>query len=401
MSRTFKLVGTAFVLSILSLSASEMVTEKTSQPETSLPPTTSEQATYPAKPMAPKKLAEPFRSFTGRVKAKKVRMRSNPDMESPIIKELQKGELVFVISEKGDFWGIEPPADCKAYVFRSFVLDGVVEGNHVNVRLEPSLDAPIIAHLSSGQKIEGQISSAHNKWLEITPPKGTCFYIAKDYLEVAGGPELKQQHDKRLGSVQQMLEAATALTKSEMKKPFERIEFDKLTRTYKAIVDEYSDFPHMVEKAQAHLASLQEEYMQKRLKYLEEKATTQGGAEVSQILDTPSPDSITERMKMWEHVEESLYLAWSGTNDDKSQEQYYEEQKLSATPITGILEIYQTTAKNKPGDYLLKDHNLPKACVYSTKVDLQKLVGKKVTLYAVERPNNNFAFPAYFVVDAE
>jgi hypothetical protein len=43
---------------------------------------------------------------------------------------------------------------------------------------------------------------------------------------------------------------------------------------------------------------------------------------------------------------------------------------------------------------------LPIAYLYSTQVDLQGKVGQAVTLQAAPRPNHHFAFPAYFVLEA-
>src|SRR6267154_353385 len=93
---------------------------------------------------APKKTPEKVpevnvNPFTGKVKGRKVRMRLRPDLDSRIIKELSKNELVVVVGEKGEFWAVQAPVGTKAYIFRSFVLDNVVEGNRVNIRLEPSL----------------------------------------------------------------------------------------------------------------------------------------------------------------------------------------------------------------------------------------------------------------------
>ncbi|HEY5234609.1 MAG TPA: SH3 domain-containing protein, partial [Rhabdochlamydiaceae bacterium] len=172
----------------------------------------------PVTPVVPVVMEKPFSPFTGKVKRTKVRLRANADIESPIVKELHKGELLVVNGKKGDFYAVEPPAGSKAYVFRSFVLDGVVEGNRVNVRFSPSLDAPIIGHLNSGDRIQGVISSLNNKWYEISPPSGTRFYVAKEFVESIGGPELKVQLDKRRNAAEQLLDAATLLTQVEMKK---------------------------------------------------------------------------------------------------------------------------------------------------------------------------------------
>lgn len=54
--------------------------------------------------------------------------------------------------------------------------------------------------------------------------------------------------------------------------------------------------------------------------------------------------------------------------------------------------------KNNPGDYLLKDKENTLAFVYATKIDLEKWIGKRVSIECLPRPNNHFAFPAYYVI---
>ncbi len=217
-----------------------------------------------------------FAHFTGKVKRTKVRMRTNADLESKVVKELSRNDLLIVTGEKGDFYAVEPPAGTKAYVFRSFVLDGVVEGNRVNVRLEPSLEAPVIAHLNSGDRIKGMVSSINNKWYEISPPANAHFYVSKEYVESIGGPEVKVQIDKRKTAAEQLLDSAGLLTKSEMQRPFAEISLDRIKHNYEVVIGDYADFPDLVEKAKDSLAAVQEDYMQKRIAYLEIKAGNAG-----------------------------------------------------------------------------------------------------------------------------
>ena len=106
-------------------------------------------------------------------------------------------------------------------------------------------------------------------------------------------------------------------------------------------------------------------------------------------------------MKLWEPIEEALYLSWANINDNKAIRDYYDEQKLASVEIAGIVEPYNTPVKNKPGDFIIRDKDVPVAYVYSTQVNLQSLVGKQVKLIAAPRPNNNFAFPAYYILSAE
>jgi hypothetical protein len=337
--------------------------------------------------------------FTGKIKGRKVRMRLRPDLDSRIIKELNKNELVTVIGERGDFWAVQAPSATKAYIFRSFVLDGVVEGNHVNIRLEPSMDAPVIAHMNSGDKVENpSISAINPKWLEITPPEKTRFYVAKEYIEYAGGPEVKAQMDRRAATAEQLIDAAALLSKAELRKPFEEIDFDRVIRGFTTVITDYTDFPEFVEQAKEALASFQEAYLQNRMTHLE---TTEQQLAASPVSEGESAVSLTDKMRLWEPIEEALYLSWSNINENKALHDYYDEQRLAAVEISGIVEPYTNPVKNKPGDYLLRYKDVPVGYIYSTVVNLQDLVGRNVRLVAAPRPNNNFAFPAYYVLAVE
>ena len=358
----------------------------------------------------PKKMAQKVAEvsvnpFTGKVKGRKVRMRLRPDLDSRIIKELSKNELVTVIGEKGDFWAVQAPAGTKAYIFRSFVLDNIVEGNHVNIRLEPSLEAPVIGHMNAGDKIENpSISPVNTKWLEIAPPPQTRFYVAKDYLEYVGGPEVKGQMDRRFATAEQLLDASSLLSTAELRKPFEEVDFDRIVRGYNTVIADYSDFPDLVEQAKEALASFQEAYLQTRISHLESIAVSEqrAAAEAKKSASFETDISaITDKMKLWAPLEEALYLSWTNINDNKSQRDYYEEQALAAVEISGIVEPYTAPIKSKPGDFILRDRDVPVAYVYSTQVNLQSLVGKHVKFVAAPRPNNNFAFPAYYVLAVE
>lgn len=364
-----------------------------------------------AEPRAtPKKVADKtpevnVNPFTGKIKGRKVRMRLRPDLDSRIIKELTKNELVTVVGEKGDFWAVQPPVGTKAYIFRSFVLDNVVEGNRVNIRLEPSLDAPIVAHMNAGEKLENpSISPINTKWLEITPPSQTRFYIAKEFIEYAGGPEVKAQMDRRIATAEQLLDATSLLSKAELRKPFEEIDFDRIVKGYNTVINDFSDFADLAEQAKESLATFQESYLQKRISYLEAEpnkhyADSKRSSSKKELFENIT--QITDKMKLWEPIEEALYLSWANINENKSQRDYYEEQKLAAAELYGIIEPYNTPVKNKPGDYIIRDKDIPLAYVYSTQINLQNLVGKSVKLIAAPRPNNNFAFPAYYVLAIE
>lgn len=361
----------------------------------------------PVAPVAAKKEAPkqvPVKPFTGKVKAKKLHMRAGASLESTVVKDLGRGELVSIVGEKGDFYAVEAPNGFKAYVFRSYILDNVVEGNKVNVRLKPTVDSPVLTHLNSGDRVSGTVCSTNNKWMEIALPSHVNFYVAKQYVENVGSPDIKAKYDARRRVAEETLESAQYLGKVEFEKGFPEIDFEKVTHNYQTVINDYAEFAELATVAKEELSALQERYIEKRLAYaetkpnaLEEDTLSVQGASSASALFT----AITDKMKLWEPIEESLYLSWSSINESRTLDEYYADQKLAATPITGILEPYTAPVKCKPGDFIIRDKDLPVAYVYSTQINLQSLIGKKVTLMGAPRPNNNFAFPAYFVLSAE
>src|SRR5262249_10170209 len=110
---------------------------------------------------------------------------------------------------------------------------------------------------------------------------------------------------------------------------------------------------------------------------------------------------MNDQMRFWDTIEESLYLSWSAFHSGRKIDDFYAEQKANAAVLTGTLEAYAHPLKDKPGDYILRTPEKAVAYLYSTTVNLEKYAGKQVTILAAPRPNNHFAFPAYFVLSVE
>lgn len=369
------------------------------------------------------KKLDTFKSFTGKVLANKVRVRSKPDLESHIIRQLVKGDLLLITGEDGEFWALQPPKGTKAYIFRTYVLDGVVEANRVNVRLEPHVDAPIIAQLQTGDKVQGDICPMNHKWLEIEPPSQAKFFISKEFIAQAGGPEYLAAMEKRKVQACALVSSAFLIAEAECKKPFEEMSILEATEKFRTILSSYADFPDAVEQAKEGLALLKDTYLHKKISYLESRAELTSDvkeellakhlAESKELFQNeivkPDPNlwqrrlktNQTDRMRLWDTIEESLYLTWTAFHTGMKEDVFYQEQKANASVLTGKVESYDYPVKNRPGDYVLRGPNAPIAYLYSTHIDLEKYQGKTVTLLASPRPNNHFAFPAYFVLSVE
>lgn len=355
----------------------------------------------------PVRIGSSFKSFTGKIIGNNVRMRIAPDLDSHIVGECLKDDYVVITGEKGEFYSVEPPAEMKAYMFRGFVIDKVVEGDRVNVRLAPDREAPIIGHHSTGTTVNGKICEENSKWLEINFPSETRFYIAKEYIEYAGKPEMKIVQDKRRNAVKELFETTQTLMQTESLKPFNEIDSERIIHGFQTIINDYADFSVYVNQAIKALAQFQEDYLHRKIAYLENKASkmlqTVSHVQTSDISNKSTEEFIspTDRMKIWEPIEEALYLSWSAMHHAKTMDDFYQDQKLKSQTISGILEAYREPVKSRPGDYILKEKDVPIAYVYSTHINLEELVGKRVVLAVSSRDNNNFAFPAFYVLSAE
>jgi hypothetical protein len=343
--------------------------------------------------------ATPIEPFTGKINKKTVNLRLKADIKSSIVQTLKKEDLLVVTGQKGEFYEVKPPSDFKVYVYRIFVMDGKIQGDRVNVRLKPSKDAPVVGHLMMNEEVEGEICPTNDKWLVLSPPPSVRLYVSKDLVDRLGGPEVKEKFDQKKEEGKQLLETVFLWSQTELgKSSFNDIRIEEIDRKYKEIETNFSDIPAYVEKAKEDRAHWNTLYVERRLKYLEERKTEPLAEERSDAIF--AREEVNDKMRLWESIEDMLFDSWAQCNESKTREEYYQEQMLEAIPLTGIIEPYNAPVKNKPGDYILNDQG-PVAYLYSSHINLQNYVGKKITVLAVTRPNNFFAFPAYFVLSVE
>lgn len=380
-----------------------------------------------------------FRSFTGKITQEKVRMRLQPSLDCPVIREMDQGDMVVVNGEEDGFYAVQPPSYMKGYVYRTFILDGIIEGNRVNVRLDPHLEAPVIAQLNQGDPVEGVLSPVNNKWLEISIPLWARFYVSSDYIENIGDANLLATYEKREGEVNHLLNETRLMAQSELEKPVTEMNVEKIINNNKKIIAEYEDFSECVAQAKEHLTQFQEAYLKKKVAYLEaktqisserwnssdDKQIEQAQVEKEHVVSLEDPfqedtslqpnelyeqwmawkytPEVKSRMASWIPIEVSYYEQWAEENDNSTIQGFYDEQHGSAVALQGILEPYDRPIRNKPGDFVLINRisRIPMAYLYSTQVNLKDKVGQEIAVVGVPRSNHYFAYPAYFVLSVE
>lgn len=381
-----------------------------------------------------------FIPFTGKITKNKVRMRLQASYEGSVMKELTPNEYVIVLGENEDFYAVQPPADIKGYVFRSYVLDNVVEADRVNVRQKPDKEATIISQLKAGDRVEGTPASSNNKWLEIKLPSTTRFYIAKEYVEKVGDVSFKDRFDKKQQAAYGLLRTTDEMSLAELQKPFDQMSITGIKANYQHIINDYPEFPDAVAKAKESLGAIQDGYNAKKMAYLEEQSRlTSSTAEANKRLNaelqiqrnkishlehqieqerqlvtavqpmiegpnnSKKPGQLPVNMSAWLPIEERLFNIWAQQTGRYHPQEFYDEQLQQSIVLTGIIDPYNRSVKNKPGDYMLLNPSskLPVAFLYSTHINLQEYVGHEVAIHVSPRDNSNFAFPAYFVLSVD
>lgn len=380
-----------------------------------------------------------FTPFTGKISKTRVRMRLQPGYDGIVLREMNPNDYVVVTEETEDFYGVKPPNDFRGYVFRSYILDGIVEADRVNIRISPDREATIIGQLKSGDQVEATPSAINNKWYEIKIPSKTRYYIAKEYINKVGDANFKDRLEKKRDAAYNLLKTTDEMSQAELKKPFDQMNITGIKANYQHLINDYPEFPEIVAKATESFTFIQQGYNASKLSYLEEQSritssTTEANRKLNaelqahkmkinhlenqiekerQYMATPPsseassngrrPIQLPVNMSIWIPAEERLFNAWSLQNGHGTPQEFYDQQKEQGFVMTGFIDTYNRSVRNKPGDYLLLNpvSKLPIAFLYSTKINLQDYVGHEISIRVSPRDNFNFAFPAYFVLGIE
>jgi len=333
--------------------------------------------------------AKSIERFTAKVTKDRVRLRLEPTLDGAILKELPKNTLLIATGATDEFYAVLPQPRSKGYIFRTYVLDGEIIGNHVNVRLEPDTNAKIVCQLNSGDKVQGQVAPSNSRWLEIDMPSEVRFYVSKDYVTKAGPESLYTILEEKMKSMQDKLAILEKSIDEELKKPFAAIKLAPYAKELNAIAQQNSDFPEQAQKAQLLLKKMQEEYLEKSLNNRTELTAEAQAPTIAPKVATIKPAEPAIEAPAAEQEEVPVPAA--------------PPVEKGIETVRGVIRPYTTLAQNSPGDFLLVDAktNLPQAFLSSTQVNLGNYIGKEVSLSVIEKDNNNFAYPAYTVLKAD
>ena len=343
---------------------------------------------------------ENFQPFTGKINSKKVRIRTAPDVESTVVTTYNEGQLVTVLGKVDDFYAIEPTTEIKLYVYRNFVVDGKIEGNNINVRLAPDLNAPIIAKLQQGDIVAGTAYGNQNQWMEIEVPHDLEFFVAQEYVDQVGDKDMLIKMHEKKEKLNQEFENFKARIEKELKLPFEKMNLRDCEKVAEKIVKNASH--EVMMQATQMLYKLKESYLSKKIASLEMQLRKEEvPVAINEQIEpfTLRLQNLPEGQRIWHKKEFDRFLVWASQNPGKSFETFLMYEKDGAILLKGKVEKFECELENIPGNYLLIQNDYPVAYLYCLDNSLEENVGKEISFLAQPRNNLNFAFPAYVALE--
>ena len=116
-----------------------------------------------------------------RVTGDRVSLRTAPSLEAGVLDRAMRGDIFKELGRSNEWVAIEAPEYVDAWVSESYLTNGVVIPNKLNVRSGPNRNYAVLTVVEEGTKLE-ELDRFH-AWVKVAPPKGSRVWIHVDYTE--------------------------------------------------------------------------------------------------------------------------------------------------------------------------------------------------------------------------
>lgn len=189
--------------------------------------------------------------FIGRVAGARVNVRASASEDAEVLIQLNRGDLVTVLSEENGWLKIEPPKGTTFWVHSKMLKDGWVKTDGVNVRSGPGTHYAAVCQVNKETSID--VVEQKGDWVRILPPLNSSVWVNKELVRYFSAPQdylVKLEEEKEADRKFQEAEAFRTL---ELRQEMKEIDFDAVLAKYREIVDRYPESKEF-EKARSRLA---------------------------------------------------------------------------------------------------------------------------------------------------
>lgn len=127
----------------------------------------------------------------GRVAANSLNVREKPSLNSKVVLQLTKGQIVDVFNELDEWYQIVIKNKQSAFVYKKYIdivreeKNGIIQANTLNVRSQPNTESDVLGKLTKGDIVN--ILQELTDWLKINY-KGSEAFIYKQYVDTTEIP---------------------------------------------------------------------------------------------------------------------------------------------------------------------------------------------------------------------
>jgi uncharacterized protein YgiM (DUF1202 family) len=121
----------------------------------------------------------------------RVNVRARPNADGELVTQLALNEDVIVLEEQPEWIKIKAPSHSKCWVQSSFIDNGVINKEAVNLRCGPGTAYPILAQMPKGTAVK--ILEIFNDWTKVEPPVDFGVWVSAKYLAVLKKEEVKEE----------------------------------------------------------------------------------------------------------------------------------------------------------------------------------------------------------------
>ena len=116
-----------------------------------------------------------------RVTGDRVSLRAAPSLEAGVLDRAMRGDVFKELGRSNEWVAVEAPEYVDAWVSESYLTNGVVIPNRLNVRSGPNRNYAVLTVVEEGTKLE-ELDRFH-AWVKVAPPMGSRVWIHVDYTE--------------------------------------------------------------------------------------------------------------------------------------------------------------------------------------------------------------------------
>jgi hypothetical protein len=120
-------------------------------------------------------------SVEGFVTASKLNARIFPELKSPVVTKLYKGEKVMIFQRHGAWLEIAAPGSTPVFTSAAFVSGNKVLKD-LNLRTRAASSAPVIGRVKKGTLLKAVSEPDRYGWVQVAPTEEMRLYVVQDYV---------------------------------------------------------------------------------------------------------------------------------------------------------------------------------------------------------------------------